>query len=75
MGYRHNAQAMAHRYNLTGLVRNQHDGSVLIHAEGREEDLDLFINWCNTGPRLAEVTELSAEELPASGFKTFEIKK
>jgi len=75
VGYRYNAQAAAHKHNLTGYVRNQHDGSVLIHAEGVEEGLQKFIDWCNTGPRLAEVSELNAEEMKPEGFKTFEVRK
>lgn len=75
VGYRYNAQAAAHKYKLTGFVRNQHDGSVLIHAEGPEEGLNRFIDWCNMGPRLAEVTEVEAEEMKPEGFKTFEVRK
>jgi acylphosphatase len=75
VGFRYNAQAVAHKFNLTGYVRNQHDRSVLLHAEGKEEDLERFIDWCNTGPRLAEVGELIAEELKPEGFKTFEVRK
>ena len=75
VNYRYNAQASAHRNNLTGFVRNTHDGHVLIHAEGEEERLQKFIEWCNTGPRDAEVTELNAEEQEVVGYQTFEIKR
>ena len=30
VGYRFNAQAMAHKLNLTGFVRNQHDEALSI---------------------------------------------
>jgi acylphosphatase len=75
VNYRHNAQATAHRYALTGYVMNTHDGNVFINAEGKEEDLQKFIEWCNTGPRRAEVTEVNAEEQEVVGYATFEIRR
>ncbi len=75
MGYRFNAQAMAHKFDLTGFVRNQHDGSVLMQAEGKEDNVNKFIEWCYTGPRNAEVKEVHAEETAVSGYQTFEIKR
>ncbi len=75
VGYRYNAQAMAHRYNLTGFVRNEHDGSVLAHAEGEDEDIQRFIEWCNTGPRYADVTEVAIDEQDVVGYHTFEIRR
>lgn len=75
VGYRFNAQAMAHKYDLTGFVRNQHDGSVLMAAEGQEDNINKFIEWCYVGPRLAEVIEVNAEEAEPAGYQTFEIKR
>lgn len=75
VGYRFNAQAMAHKLNLTGFVQNKHDKSVLICAEGDEEAINNFINWCHTGPRWADVTEVGAEEQEFMGYQTFEIKR
>jgi acylphosphatase len=75
VGYRYNAQAMAHKLNLTGFVKNQFDESVLAHAEGEEENIHKFIEWCNTGPRLSDVTEVQSEEQDVKGYQTFEIKR
>ncbi len=75
VSYRFNAQAVAHKLNLTGYVKNQFDGSVLAHAEGKEEDINKFIDWCYLGSRLAKVTEVAAEETEVVGFQTFEIRK
>lgn len=75
VNYRFSTQATAHKLNLTGFVMNLHDGSVLAHAEGEEENINRFIEWCNTGPRLAEVTEVHAEEQEVIGYQTFEIRK
>ena len=75
VGYRFNAQAAAHKYDLTGFVRNLHDGSVLIHAEGKEDNINQFIEWCYVGPRYSEVSEVKAEEQELVGYQTFEIKR
>ena len=75
VGYRFNAQATAHKLNLTGFVKNLHDGSVLIQAEGSEENVNKFIEWCYVGPRYADVTEVNAEEKEYAGYPTFEIKR
>ncbi|MBA2612239.1 MAG: acylphosphatase [Bacteroidetes bacterium] len=75
VSYRFNAQAVGHKLNLTGYVKNQHDGSVFAHVEGKEDDINKFIDWCYLGSRLAKVTEVAAEETDFMGFQTFEIKK
>lgn len=75
VSYRFNAQAVGHKLNLTGYVKNQHDGSVFAHVEGKEEDINKFIDWCYLGSRLAKVSEVAAEETEFLGFQTFEIKK
>jgi len=75
VNFRYNAQAVAHQLNLTGFIRNMFDGSVLAHAEGPDEQVQRFIEWCNIGPRLADVTEVQAEEQDVKGYQTFEIKR
>jgi acylphosphatase len=75
VGYRYNAQAMAHKLDLTGYVRNLYDGSVSINVEGEEEKINRFVEWCYTGPRHADVTEVKAEEQEVVGYQTFEIKR
>ncbi len=75
VGYRYNAQAQAHKLNLTGLIKNMPDGSVFINAEGEEDNVNAFIEWCYTGPRWAEVSEVAAEEQELTGYQTFEIRR
>ena len=75
VGYRFNAQAAAHKYDLTGFVKNQHDGSVLIRAEGKENNINKFIEWCYVGPLHADIKEVNAEEQEVVGYQTFEIKR
>ncbi len=75
VAYRFNAQAQATRYDLNGFVRNLPNGDVYIEAEGEEENINNFISWCQTGPRLAEVTEVIAEEGELKMFSSFELKR
>jgi acylphosphatase len=75
VAYRFNAQAVGNKLNLTGYVKNQFDGSVFAHVEGKEDDINKFIDWCYLGSRLAKVSEVAAEETEFVGFQTFEIKK
>ena len=40
VGFRFTAYNIAHRYQLTGFVRNLPDGTVEMLAQGRPEDID-----------------------------------
>lgn len=75
VSYRFNAQAKAHEFDLTGFVRNKSDGSVYAEVEGKEDNINKFIEWCYVGPRLATVSEVKAEEAEVIGYQTFEVRK
>jgi len=75
VNYRFNAQAQAHKFNLTGFVKNKPDGSVYCEVEGLEENINKFIEWCYVGSRFAEVSEVNSEEAALVGYQTFEVKK
>lgn len=62
----------AERLGIRGWVRNEPDGSVLIHAEAETEQLDAFLSWCHSGSPLSRVDRVAveeAEEGPHSGFR------
>lgn len=73
--YRASAQAKAHEFDLTGYVKNLNNGDVFIEAEGRLDKVNLFIDWCYIGSRLAKVIEVNSEEAEMKDFKTFEVRK
>jgi len=75
VGFRANAHAFAIKNNLLGFVKNLPDGNVFIHAEGNEENINLLIEWCYVGPRLAKVSEVQANEVQAIFYKTFELRR
>eukprot|EP00186_Timspurckia_oligopyrenoides_P004008 CAMPEP_0182450620 /NCGR_PEP_ID=MMETSP1172-20130603/42569_1 /TAXON_ID=708627 /ORGANISM="Timspurckia oligopyrenoides, Strain CCMP3278" /LENGTH=60 /DNA_ID=CAMNT_0024648299 /DNA_START=189 /DNA_END=371 /DNA_ORIENTATION=- len=37
------------------------DGSVEALAQGKKEDLEVFVEWCHSGPPGASVTKVNAE--------------
>jgi len=59
--YRHNTRKKAKEMGIGGWVRNLYDGRVEITAEGKEEDLKKFIEWCKKGPELAFVKNVEVE--------------
>lgn len=75
VSYRFCTHAQAIKCNLTGYVKNLHNGDVYIEAEGLEEDINKLIDWCYVGSPLSKVTEVIAEENDIKNFETFEVKK
>ena len=72
--YRKNTQEQALKIGLTGLVRNENDGSVYAEGQGSDEQLIKWIEWCKEGPEFAHVTDLQIQEMDVvSGEKGFEI--
>lgn len=53
--YRASTLEKARSLNLRGYVKNQHDGSVKIDAEGEKEQLIELLRWCHQGPPGASV--------------------
>jgi len=75
VGFRPFIYQLAHRYELTGWVRNQADG-VLIEATGLHEKLDSFLRDISAkAPPLAKITQLEVADLPYEQFEGFSILK
>jgi acylphosphatase len=71
--FRATARKKATELGVTGVVRNEANGSVFIEAEGSTAAVDSFIGWCHHGPGYAEVTAVDVVTTHPSGYKTFEI--
>ncbi|MBX2841506.1 MAG: acylphosphatase [Flammeovirgaceae bacterium] len=71
--YRVSTQKKAKELGLNGIVKNQEDGSVEIEAEGKEDVLQEFIEWCKKGPLLAKVTSVLVERKDFQNYTGFEI--
>ena len=73
--FRASTKQEAERLGLKGWCCNKPDGSVLIIAEGSDEQLDQFEVWCNSGPEMARVDKLLKDEVSVEGFADFQIKR
>jgi acylphosphatase len=60
VGYRDAAVQAAFAIGVLGWVRNRRDGTVEAFAQGSEEAVVRFADWCKRGPPLARVTAIDA---------------
>ncbi len=58
---------------VNGFVENRNDRTVYIEAEGPEEQLQKFLDWCKRGPTIAEVTKVEKTEGEVKNYSSFEI--
>ena len=74
--FRQSTKIQALQIGVSGWVKNLDDGSVFIHAEGNESQLNELVDWCKRGSATAKVDKVEIVEIsPASGFETFYIEK
>ncbi len=73
VGFRFLSMQKAYQLSVTGLVRNMDDGSVYIEAEGTEENVGRFSDWCRIGPLGARIDRIEAEEGNLKNFESFDI--
>ena len=59
---------------MTGWVRNEPDGSVLLHAEGDDDAVDALVEWCRSGPSTARVSDMAVREATAERGAAFEVR-
>jgi acylphosphatase len=61
VGFRATAKDKMNKLQLTGIARNEPDGTVYVVAEGDEEKLKELLKWCHKGPWLAKVEKVESE--------------
>ena len=72
VGFRFFVEDAARRENVRGYVRNEHDGSVEIVAEGDADAMQRFEMAVRRGPIGARVDDLDTSELePSNRFTSF----
>jgi acylphosphatase len=71
--FRASTKEKADQIGIEGWVRNERDGSVLIEAEGEEEQMKQFVEWCRRGSSASQVDDVGVEEIDISGFTSFVI--
>ena len=74
VSFRWYTQEQARGLGVTGWVRNEPDGSVLVHAEGEDDAVDALVAWCRSGPSMARVTDVAVRDAAVSGATSFETR-
>jgi len=73
--FRASARIHAQALDVVGFARNESDGSVYIEAEGQEENLDQFVQWCYRGPDRASVKNVEVHEGQLKNFSSFDVNR
>ncbi|GAB3017743.1 acylphosphatase [Nocardioides flavus (ex Wang et al. 2016)] len=73
VAFRWYAQQRAQQLGVTGWVRNEVDGTVLLHAEGEDDAVDALVEWCRQGPPSARVSGVAARDAAVTGASRFEV--
>ncbi|HUA73270.1 MAG TPA: DNA polymerase ligase N-terminal domain-containing protein [Solirubrobacteraceae bacterium] len=74
VGFREMTRRRALKLGLLGWVRNADDGTVLVHAEGAPDAVELLIAYLGKGPRGARVGDVAVEDVPVEGHEQFAIR-
>jgi acylphosphatase len=62
VGFRYRTQRMAAEIGLTGWVRNEYDGSVIMEVQGIESKIDRLIDTLN-GSRFIRITDMDIKRI------------
>jgi acylphosphatase len=74
VGFRYTTRTIAHRYAVSGCVRNQPDGRVELVVEGESHELDEFLSEVRER-FLGNIRDEKADVQPATGeFTGFAIR-
>jgi acylphosphatase len=74
VGLRNTISRMARSRKLTGYVRNQSDGTVLVEVEGDKDKIFDFISDIKRGSQPAKVEDVVYDEQSEQGYRDFDIK-
>jgi acylphosphatase len=72
--YRESCREQAHALGVAGQVRNLHDGTVEVVAEGRPEAVEALVAWCRTGPPAAVVVGVDERTEAPEGLTRFSVR-
>jgi acylphosphatase len=75
VGFRWFVEREAHLLGIAGWVRNNHDGSVEIQAQGTRDQLSGLHSRLREGPRAARVDAVDVSDAsPVQGLSSFRIE-
>ena len=63
VGFRFKASQLASKFSLTGFVRNEYDGSVMMEVQGTEEEIYMYIKSL-LNDRYIDVHDMQREHIP-----------
>jgi acylphosphatase len=72
--FRDSTAKAARSRGVAGWIRNLPDGRVEAFFEGSRDAVESMISWCKTGPRHADVDDVSVEWEPAQGESGFRVR-
>ena len=73
VGFRYFTIDRALKYNIKGTVANNNDKNVEIYCQGKEKDLDMFIEEIRKGPALSNILDFKINEDNSTNFFDFRI--
>lgn len=75
VGFRFFARRRASLYGVSGYVRNMHDGTVEVVAQGAAEVLEMLLDALKRGPSGADVQDVQVTwEEPSEVFRGFDVR-
>lgn len=73
VGFRYTASHLARAYGLTGWVKNEWDGTVVMEIQGDGEALELMLDKLHQG-RFIRIERMEAEELQLERESSFRVR-
>lgn len=74
VGFRAATVEAARAARVLGWVRNQDDGTVLVHAEGHPQSLEMLITFLGAGPAGADVRGVDLKDAKVEGHEQFAVR-
>lgn len=74
VGFREAAVQVARAAGVHGWVRNQDDGTVLVHAEGHPQSLEMLVTFLGAGPDAADVKDVDLVGAKVEGHEQFAVR-
>lgn len=71
--FRASTQRKANELNIKGIVKNLPNGDVYIEAEGKENAMKTFIEWCHQGSDRSRVDNVITSNMESKSFEGFKI--
>ena len=73
--FRASVKKVADILGVKGFIRNEHNGSVFVEAEGDDEMVNKLIDYCHHGPDNAKVEKVSITLGEVVGYDSFDIQE